>query len=119
MHLPIQLSDYGRYGAETSINLGGIDWECRITFDGTPPCKGRRLRGERYPMEPDTPAEVNVCTVQLTHFDNGRKMVQLPELVAIDWNELDQSQIDHIEQVAADAYFRERQEAAEREYEEA
>lgn len=119
MYIPLQSSDFGRYRVETSINMGGIDWEARITYDGTPPCKGRRLRGERWPMEPDTSAEVNVCTVQLTHFDNGRKMVALPELVTIDYNELDSSQMNHIEQTCADDYFRVRQEASEREYEEA
>lgn len=94
----------GAYECETGIIALGIDWACRVTYDATPPTRGHTPRGERYPVEPDDPGSIDICTVHLTAFDSGKRMTPLAEPIEVSFSDLDPGQQEQIEQAAADDY---------------
>lgn len=93
-HLP-------RRRATRSIECGvgalGRDFEARVDYTYTPPCKGYTPPGDRQ-IDPDEPGFCEIEAVYLLGVD----CVRFPTPVGIDWTELDPDAIDALEAACVD-----------------
>lgn len=94
----------GKYQTTASVTTAGIDWDAEVTYNATKASKAPIPRGEAFALEPDDPGELEVVTVHFIAFDNGHRMVPMPEPLEVNFSELDADQQCAIEEKCADDF---------------
>lgn len=82
---------------ECGVGALGRDFEARVDYTYTPPCKGYTPPGDRQ-IDPDEPGACEIEAVYLLGVDG----VPFPSPVEIAWTELDPDAIDALEAACVD-----------------